>query len=217
MSFIATIAPDAADGETAEMYRRQQASWGFVPNYAKVFSHRPEIMARWGQLLAEIKRPMDPRRFELVTFVAAHALGNTACTLAHGKALRRSSATRRSWRSPQAASTACSAPPSRRCCASPARWRSTPRGDRRTTSRRSPRTASPMPRSSTSPPPPPAAPSSPRCSTRSASRPTRRWARSTPPLRRALTVGRPIDERPPATMPAAPPLRAALEGDRHAA
>jgi len=88
MSFIATIAPDAAAGETAEMYRRQQASWGFVPNYAKVFSHRPEIMARWGQLLAEIKRPMDPRRFELVTFVAAHALGNTACTLAHGKALR---------------------------------------------------------------------------------------------------------------------------------
>jgi hypothetical protein len=36
-------------------------------------------------------------------------------------------------------------------------------------------------------------------------------------LRRALTVGRPIDERPPATMPAAPPLHATLEGDRHAA
>jgi len=88
MSFIATIAPDAADGETAEMYRRQQANWGFVPNYAKVFSHRPEIMARWALLLTEIKRPMDPRHFELVTFAAAHALGNTACALAHGKALR---------------------------------------------------------------------------------------------------------------------------------
>ena len=88
MSFIASIVPDAADGATAEMYRRQQASWGFVPNYAKVFSHRPEIMARWGQLLTEIKRPMEPRRFELVTFFAAHALGNTACALAHGKALR---------------------------------------------------------------------------------------------------------------------------------
>ena len=36
-------------------------------------------------------------------------------------------------------------------------------------------------------------------------------------LRRALTVGRPIDERPPATMPAAPPVRATIEGDRHAA
>ena len=31
---------------------------------------------------------MDRRTFELVTFVAAHELRNTACTLAHGKALR---------------------------------------------------------------------------------------------------------------------------------
>jgi uncharacterized peroxidase-related enzyme len=86
-SFIHTTAPDAADGETAAMYRRQQASWGFVPNYAKVFCHRPEVMARWGALLAEIKRPMDLRRFELVTFAAAHELGNSACSLAHGKRL----------------------------------------------------------------------------------------------------------------------------------
>jgi uncharacterized peroxidase-related enzyme len=88
MGFIETIRPEHADGEVAAMYRRQQAAWGFVPNYAKVFCHRPEVMARWGMLLAEIKRPMDKRRFELVTFVAAHELCNTACTLAHGKALR---------------------------------------------------------------------------------------------------------------------------------
>jgi len=88
MSFIATIATGAAQGATAAMYRRQQASWGFVPNYAKVFSHRPEVMARWGQLLAEIKRPMNARRFELVTLTAAHALGHTACSLVHGQALQ---------------------------------------------------------------------------------------------------------------------------------
>jgi alkylhydroperoxidase family enzyme len=46
------------------------------------------VLARWGQLLAEIKRPLDKRRFELVTFVAAHELGNSACALAHGNALR---------------------------------------------------------------------------------------------------------------------------------
>jgi uncharacterized peroxidase-related enzyme len=88
MAFIETIRPEHADGEVAAMYRRQQSAWGYVPNYAKVFCHRPEVMARWGMLLAEIKRPMDKRRFELVTFVAAHELCNTACTLAHGKALR---------------------------------------------------------------------------------------------------------------------------------
>ncbi len=87
MAFIETTAPRQASGEVRDMYRRQQAFWGYVPNYAKVFSHRPEVLARWGRLLAEIRRPMDDRRFELVTFAAAHALRNTACTLAHGKAL----------------------------------------------------------------------------------------------------------------------------------
>lgn len=88
MTFIRTLSPDEADGVVAAMYLRQQAAWGFVPNYAKVFSHRPEVLARWGQLLAEIRRPMSPRRFELVTFAAAHELRHSACTLAHGKKLR---------------------------------------------------------------------------------------------------------------------------------
>jgi uncharacterized peroxidase-related enzyme len=88
MPFIETTKPDNARGTVADMYARQQAAWGYVPNYAKVFCHRPEVLARWGKLLAEIKRPMDRRTFELVTFVAAHELRNTACTLAHGKVLR---------------------------------------------------------------------------------------------------------------------------------
>lgn len=88
MPFIETTKPDHAREAVADMYSRQQAAWGYVPNYAKVFCHRPEVMARWGRLLAEIKRPMDRRTFELVTFVAAHELRNTACTLAHGRALR---------------------------------------------------------------------------------------------------------------------------------
>ncbi len=88
MAFIETIPPEAAEDAVAAMYLRQQSAWGYVPNHAKVFCHRPEVMVRWGQLLAEIKRPMDKRRFELVTFAAAHELRNSACALAHGKALR---------------------------------------------------------------------------------------------------------------------------------
>jgi uncharacterized peroxidase-related enzyme len=88
MVFIRTTGPDEAEGAVAAMYRRQQASWGYLPNYAKVFCHRPEVLARWGQLLAEIRRPMDKRRFELVTFVAAHELRNSGCALAHGRALK---------------------------------------------------------------------------------------------------------------------------------
>lgn len=87
MPFIETIRPADAEGDVLAMYERQQAAWGFVPNYSKVFCHRPEVLARWGRLLAEIKRPMDLRRFELATFAAAHALRHTGCSLGHGKAL----------------------------------------------------------------------------------------------------------------------------------
>ncbi|MEL7447592.1 MAG: peroxidase [Pseudomonadota bacterium] len=87
MSFIKTTAPADAEGDVLAMYQRQQNSWGYVPNYAKVFSGRPEVLARWARLLAELRRPMDDRRFELVTFAAAIALRNSACSLQHGKLL----------------------------------------------------------------------------------------------------------------------------------
>ena len=88
MAFIETITPEAADDTVAAMYRRQQAAWGFVPNYAKVFSLRPDVLACWSQLQTAIKRNIDKRRFELVTFAAALELRNSACALVHGKALR---------------------------------------------------------------------------------------------------------------------------------
>lgn len=84
MSFIKTIPENQATGAAHEMYARQKAHWGYVPNYATTFSHRPEVMARWGRLLAEIRRPVDDYRFELVTFAAARLLKHSACSLAHG-------------------------------------------------------------------------------------------------------------------------------------
>jgi uncharacterized peroxidase-related enzyme len=87
MAFISTISASWVTGEAFAMYDRQQKHYGYVPNYATVFSHRPEVMRRWGELLAAIKRPMNKRRFELATFAAAHTLRSTLCTLAHGKAL----------------------------------------------------------------------------------------------------------------------------------
>jgi uncharacterized peroxidase-related enzyme len=87
MAFIEIPPESDIDDDVRAMYARQQAHWGFVPNYAKVFCYRPEIMALWAQLQAGIKRHMDKRRFELVTFAAAQALRSTLCSLAHGKAL----------------------------------------------------------------------------------------------------------------------------------
>jgi uncharacterized peroxidase-related enzyme len=87
MAFIRTVRATQSTGAVREMYERQEAHWGYVPDYATIFSHRPEVLARWARLLAEIRRPADSRRFELVTFVVAHELRHSACALAHGKNL----------------------------------------------------------------------------------------------------------------------------------
>lgn len=87
MAFIDTIAPADATGPVADMYRRQQGKYGYVPNYAKVFCHRPELMRLWADLQAGIRRHVEPRTFELVTLAAAHALESSYCCLAHGSAL----------------------------------------------------------------------------------------------------------------------------------
>ena len=89
MSFIETIPDTEINDDVRAMYERQKSFWGFVPNYARVFCYRPEIMGLWAQLQAGIKRSMDKRRFELVTFAAAHALRSTACSIAHGTVLAR--------------------------------------------------------------------------------------------------------------------------------
>ena len=87
MAYIETVQSPAGNGELRAMYERQQAHYGYLPNYAKLFCYRPEIMGLWAQLQSGIKRHMDKRRFELVTFAAANALRSTLCSLAHGKVL----------------------------------------------------------------------------------------------------------------------------------
>jgi uncharacterized peroxidase-related enzyme len=87
VAYIDTAQSPAGNEELRAMYERQQAHYGYLPNYAKVFCYRPEIMGLWAQLQSGIKRHMDRRRYELVTFAAANALRSTLCSLAHGKLL----------------------------------------------------------------------------------------------------------------------------------
>jgi uncharacterized peroxidase-related enzyme len=87
MAYIQTTSEQDVAGDARAMYEHQTARNGYVPNYAKVFCHRPEVMRSWAQLLAAIKTPMGKRRFELATFAAAIALRSSLCSLAHGHAL----------------------------------------------------------------------------------------------------------------------------------
>jgi uncharacterized peroxidase-related enzyme len=87
MAHIDTIALAEAEGEVRNMYLRQQQGWGFIPNYARVFSHRPGVMAAWADLQHSICENIDEKSYELVTLAAAQSLNSSYCALAHGKKL----------------------------------------------------------------------------------------------------------------------------------
>jgi hypothetical protein len=74
MAFIKTIPPEDARGLLARLYEQDVQKHGFVPNYSQAWSLRPEVLAAWRGLLAAIRSPMDPRRYELVTLIAAARL-----------------------------------------------------------------------------------------------------------------------------------------------
>jgi uncharacterized peroxidase-related enzyme len=88
MAYISTVPVENAEGEVRDIYQGNQESWGFVPNYVKVYSNRPQVLKAWGAFYGAIRANMDPRRFELVTIAAAHALGNSYCMLAHTERLQ---------------------------------------------------------------------------------------------------------------------------------
>ena len=88
MAFIATVPVASASGDVRTMYEKSSANLGYVPNYAKAFSHRPFVMAAWLGLISSIRTNLDLRRYELVTLAAARALRSSYCMLAHGTILR---------------------------------------------------------------------------------------------------------------------------------
>jgi uncharacterized peroxidase-related enzyme len=87
LPFIETIDEDAADGTLAELYAGARESEGYVPNTLRVFSLRPEVWTAWVQLKNTIAGGMDARRYELATLAAARELRSSYCSLAHGKIL----------------------------------------------------------------------------------------------------------------------------------
>ncbi len=87
MTFIATTAASAADPELLDFYRRQQGSLDYLPNYARVFCHRPAVMAAWAALQRELRRHLDTRAYALISLAAALASGSSYCALAYGRRL----------------------------------------------------------------------------------------------------------------------------------
>lgn len=93
MSFLTTVDDAEASGTTAELYARERRRVGHVPRYARAFGARPGVYDAWRLLVGEVTKAMPPRRFELVTLVAARELRSTYCSVAHGTILTESLST----------------------------------------------------------------------------------------------------------------------------
>ena len=87
MTFLTTIPEADATDSVAEMYEDDQEALGYLPNYTRAFSLRPDVYRAWRALSGAIKANMDLRRYELATVAAARRLRSSYCTLAHGSVL----------------------------------------------------------------------------------------------------------------------------------
>ena len=85
MSIITTIAEADATGIAAEAYADDLKDQGFVASHTRVMVTNPEAFAAWDALITAIARPMDKRRYELVTLAAALGTKSLHCRLAHGR------------------------------------------------------------------------------------------------------------------------------------
>jgi hypothetical protein len=74
MTFIKAIREDQAENLVQDLYQAAQKNMGYVPNYVKALSLRPEVYDAWTKLIGTIRSKMRLRRFELVTFASAMAL-----------------------------------------------------------------------------------------------------------------------------------------------
>jgi uncharacterized peroxidase-related enzyme len=87
MTFIEIVPEAIATGATADLYAAERETFGYLPNFAQAFAARPAVYAAWRELNGAIKTGMDLRRYELATVAAARRLRSSYCTLAHGSVL----------------------------------------------------------------------------------------------------------------------------------
>ncbi len=69
------------------MYDEDLASLGYIANYSRLFSLRPEVYRAWKTLIGAVRGNMRLRRYELATIAAAAALRCSYCVVAHGAVL----------------------------------------------------------------------------------------------------------------------------------
>jgi uncharacterized peroxidase-related enzyme len=80
--FLQTVAEEDATGAISEVYAKEKAGVGFVPEAARCFSTRPDMPALFDTFFDGIKAnfSLGGREWCLITFVAATHLRSTYCS-----------------------------------------------------------------------------------------------------------------------------------------
>lgn len=87
MTYVRRITEGEAVGDTASYYANDREHYGYIANYTKALSTRPDIRRGWQSLLGSIKTSMDPRLYGLATVASSVALKSSYCALAHAAVL----------------------------------------------------------------------------------------------------------------------------------
>jgi len=88
--FLQTIAEKDATGEVAEIYRKEKSHLGFVPEAARCFSTRPDMVATFDQFFDRLRGgfSLGAREWCLITLIAAKNLHSTYCSHVYSKRLK---------------------------------------------------------------------------------------------------------------------------------
>ena len=87
MAFIELIGDDSGSEDARGLVDGARDGAGDVPNFVRLFAHRPDVYDAWQGLKAAVADGMDLRRYELATLAAACELRSTYCAAAHGSIL----------------------------------------------------------------------------------------------------------------------------------
>jgi len=89
MAIITAPSNAEATGLVAELFADDIRSQGYVGAHTRALSMNPEALDAWNSLIDAIAKPMDKRRYELITLAAARGARSQHCLLAHArKAMR---------------------------------------------------------------------------------------------------------------------------------
>ena len=69
MPFVELVA-EPRDDVTRELFDTDLAQRGYVPNFTRLFAHRPGVYKAWRALVGEVAGNMDERRYEQSTTFA---------------------------------------------------------------------------------------------------------------------------------------------------